>query len=342
MIKLITGTPGSGKTLFAVSEILEEAKKGRTIYCDIDGLKIDGVMPIADDLDWRDTPEGSLVVYDEAQQNDIFKAGRGALSDNPIVKDLEIHRHTGHDIIFITQSPIFMHNHIRQLVGEHMHLHRPYGAAVASVYQWRVCENNPNVESAKKRSENNRLFNFDKKLFDHYKSATVHTHKFKIPSKIRNMIFLLIGLIGLAYFFFQQTHYFKKPPDAAATTATTTTTTTAQNSIAAPAVPPLEYVPSTGAGGLDQQAQQHEMQRVAHVVQFGADCYAKNSYGELLDIPADKCRFYSDHPSMLSGSRVNQREYTQTQQPQPFASPSATISPISTESTKNDLNQVKL
>lgn len=125
MIKLITGTPGSGKTLFAVSEILEEAKKGRTIYCDIDGLRIDGVMPIADDLDWRDTPEGSLVVYDEAQQNDIFKAGRGALSDNQIVKDLEIHRHTGHDIIFITQSPIFMHNHIRQLVGEHMHLHRP-------------------------------------------------------------------------------------------------------------------------------------------------------------------------------------------------------------------------
>jgi zona occludens toxin len=153
------------------------------------------------------------------------------------------------------------------------------------------------------------------------------------------MIFLLLGLIGLAYFFFQQTHYFKKPPAAAATTTTTTTTTTAPT---LPSVPDLEYVPSTGAGGFDQQAQQHEMQRVAHVVQFGADCYAKNSYGELLDIPADKCRFYSDHPSMLSGSRVNQREYMQTQQPQAFASPSATISPISTESTKNDLNQVKL
>jgi hypothetical protein len=337
MIKLITGTPGSGKTLYAVSLIIESAKSGRVIFSDIEGLNVQGVMPIPQDLDWRETPEGALVVYDEAQQNEIFKAGRGTLSDNKIVSDLEIHRHTGHDIIFITQSPIFMHNHIRQLVGEHFHLHRPYGAAVASVYQWRVCENNPNVQSAKNRSENNSFFNFDKKLFEHYKSATVHTHKFKVPSKIRNILIVFFCLIAFTFYLFQQTTFFKKP--AVVETTTTTTTTGTLPPVAAP---DLEYFPSTGAGGLDQQTQQHEMQRVAYVVEFGSDCYAKNSFGELLDIPLDKCRFYSDHPSMLSGSRMNQREYAQTQQPQGFALPSAPISPISSESTKNDLNQVKL
>ena len=303
MIKLITGTPGSGKTLFGVAFILEEAKKGRSIYSDIDGLNIQGVMPIPDNLDWRDTPEGSLVVYDEAQQNNIFKAGKGALSDNEIVKDLEVHRHTGHDIVFITQSPIFMHNHIRQLVGEHSHLHRPYGAAVASVYQWRVCENNPNTDSAKKRSENNRLFNFDKSLFDHYKSATVHTHKFKIPSKIRNMVLILFCLVGLAFFFFNQTKYFKKPAESAAESAIAQSSAPSALSSARPDSQ-SDYVSST-----DHNTDRHELQRVAFVVSTSAgECYAKNSYGELLDIDQAKCKLYDDHPSLLSSSRSSQNQ----------------------------------
>ncbi|MEC8567742.1 MAG: zonular occludens toxin domain-containing protein [Pseudomonadota bacterium] len=50
MITLITGTPGSGKTLYAVSlilkyadankKLLEDGKEPRYIYSDIDGLNI--------------------------------------------------------------------------------------------------------------------------------------------------------------------------------------------------------------------------------------------------------------------------------------------------------------
>ena len=63
MIILITGTPGSGKTLFAVSKILAWAKENkREIFADIDGLSIDGIEKSPED--WRETPDGSIVVYD--------------------------------------------------------------------------------------------------------------------------------------------------------------------------------------------------------------------------------------------------------------------------------------
>ena len=68
MITLITGTPGSGKTLRAMYLIKEALAQGRAVYTDIDGVSLDGVTTVEMDHDWRDTPEGSLVVYDEVQR----------------------------------------------------------------------------------------------------------------------------------------------------------------------------------------------------------------------------------------------------------------------------------
>ncbi|EQD37260.1 Zonular occludens toxin, partial [mine drainage metagenome] len=39
---------------------------GRPCYSDIEGLNMPGVLPAPDD--WRTTPEGSFIVYDEAQK----------------------------------------------------------------------------------------------------------------------------------------------------------------------------------------------------------------------------------------------------------------------------------
>lgn len=199
---LITGTPGSGKTLYAVTRILEEAQKGRLIFSNIDGLKIDGVHPIPDDLDWRNTPDGSLVVYDEAQQHEMFKnLGKGN-SKEPIVSDMEVHRHTGHDLWFITQHPRLISSHIRSLIGEHINVHRPYGAPIASAYRWGICEENPNTKTAQARSEANYKVPFKKEVFKFYKSATVHTHKFRLPPNIRNAgIFLGILVLAVFYLF---------------------------------------------------------------------------------------------------------------------------------------------
>lgn len=341
MLILITGTPGSGKTLYAVHRIVNDwLKQDRLVYADIDGLNIEGVEKSPDD--WRDTPEGSLIVYDEAQQRDIFKHGRGSLSQSEIVQAFEIHRHTGHDIVFITQSAKFLHNHILDLVGEHYHLHRPYGAALASVYFWRKAVRNAQSKSAQNYVENESLFKYRKDLYKYYKSATVHTHKLAIPRKIIIWCSLPILMIGFLYTRFTDPNTQRMITGESVTTSTTTVTN-ADGSVKSVTTAPA----SAQTNVVDQSpvaAAAHEFQRVAHVVQFGSDCYAKNSYGELLDIPADQCRFYSDHPSMLSGSRnrTESLNQVQTQQSQGFASPAVPVSPISHESTKNDLNQVKL
>lgn len=192
MIILITGTPGSGKTLFAVSKIMQYAKENkREIFADIDGLNIDGIEKSPED--WRETPDGSIVIYDEAQQHTRFAATRGQRSQDEIVQAMEVHRHTGHDIIFITQSPKFLHNHILDLVGEHYHLHRPYGASLATAYYWRRAVRNPASQTQKALVENEFLFKYPKDLFKVYKSSNEHNVKFKLPKKL----WLIIGAIVL-------------------------------------------------------------------------------------------------------------------------------------------------
>jgi zona occludens toxin len=70
---------------------------------------------------------------------------------------------------------------------------------------------------------------------------------------------------------------------------------------------PASPVGTTGDNPATDQsaAEAHELTRPAQIVSSSAgDCYAKNSYGELLDISADKCNLYAEHPNLLSGSRI--------------------------------------
>lgn len=195
MIILVTGTPGSGKTLFVVSKILELKKQfpDRKIYADIDGLQIDGVEQSPDD--WRTTPDNSIVIYDEAQQHERFRAGTQANKDE-IVQKLQVHRHTGHDIWFITQSPRFLNAFVLDLVGEHYHLHRPYGAKLASVYYWRSVRKQPQSLASRELAENEFLFKYPKELFDVYKSATQHNVKLKIPKKLWLIVLAIVIMTG--------------------------------------------------------------------------------------------------------------------------------------------------
>lgn len=198
MIILVTGTPGSGKTLFVVSKILELKKQfpERKIYSDIDGLQIEGVEQSPED--WRTTPNNSIVIYDEAQQHSRFRSGTQSNNDD-IVQALQVHRHTGHDIWFITQSPRFLNTFVKDLVGEHYHLHRPYGAALASVYYWRSVRANPQSLSSRELAENEFLFKYPKELFNYYQSATQHNVKLKIPKKLFLIVGAMLAIGGLVY-----------------------------------------------------------------------------------------------------------------------------------------------
>lgn len=190
MMRLITGTPGAGKSLFAVSEIVQAVKDGRTVYTNIEGMELEGVYPLTD-KDWREYPDGSLIVYDECHQ--IFRAtGRPGLSQDPVISDMDMHRHRGFDLWFITQFPTKVHHEIRQMCDEHFHLLRQFGAKQATLYKWpeAVDSKDPHQRSVADKS----LFRYPKECFKFYKSASVHTAKLRIPAKLK-AVALVIALI---------------------------------------------------------------------------------------------------------------------------------------------------
>lgn len=204
MLILITAPPGSFKTAKGATLAKQYAKEGRPVYHNINGLNGDGLQPLPENDDWTTTPDGSVIIYDEAQMIDFFQyKGREKLSTDHRIKNLETHRHTGHDIILITQSPSFIHNHVLSLVGEHYHLHRAYGRAYADVFLWRYVSHTPHSTTAKNKAESHTKFKPDKTIFDEYKSTTIDTHKLKIPPiffKLGAFLLLVIAIVSYVVF----------------------------------------------------------------------------------------------------------------------------------------------
>lgn len=200
MITLITAVPGSGKTLLAVGLIVDYIAEGRHVFHNIAGLQVDKFSrpDLIHDApaDWRDTPHGSVVIYDECQQPHLYPATaqRGAVDDERLTA-METHRHTGHDLIFITQAPTFLHHHARKLVGQHIHLYRGGGSKIVARYEWsHVCDN-PNDRREQERADF-QAFPFNKAHFELYQSSTIHTHKFKIPRKLIILGVFILSLVA--------------------------------------------------------------------------------------------------------------------------------------------------
>lgn len=207
MITLITGVPGSGKTLMAVSDLAKKVDKewaGRKIF--VHGIP-DLTIPtesipdghsIQDMNVWLKWPEnnGSIVVIDEAQN--IFPPRSSGSKTPELVEWLHVHRHSGVDIILITQMPGRIDKHVRDLVGAHYHIHKtPLGVRMR--YFWDYCENNPKSGMKNARPE---VYKFDKKAFGLYKSAEIHT-KVKTPKSrvlwvipVALVVFVLTAYMG--------------------------------------------------------------------------------------------------------------------------------------------------
>ena len=74
-ITLITGLPGSGKTLRAVKFCKEAVDRGEVLFVsNLNGLKLPHI-PFEDPRQWRELPKGAVLVIDEAQQ--FFRTRRG-------------------------------------------------------------------------------------------------------------------------------------------------------------------------------------------------------------------------------------------------------------------------
>ena len=214
MITLITGAPGSGKTLLGVSEILrEEADKGRLLIVDgVPDLVIEHqpAHPLAEwtkvvvDPSSQDGkkllftfPEGALVFIDEAQR--VYRPRAAGSRVPPEVAAFETHRHQGLDFVIVTQHPNLIDANVRKLVGRHLHV-RDLGIFGRKVYEWPECGNVEQFRNAPVQ----RAHSFDKKAFALYKSSSLHIKpKRGLPKGVLALavsIPLLLAGVGAVWF----------------------------------------------------------------------------------------------------------------------------------------------
>lgn len=168
----------------------QQFKFVRPIYTNINGLLLSQARPLPHNYDWRQTPFGSVIIYDEAQLITIFS--EETKSVDPVVRDLTIHRHKSYDLYFISQDPALVHKYIRKLCGHHIHLINAFGFEQSIRLEWAICQDQPNALRNIARSEVNRLYRFPKVLYRVYTSTTASTRVKRYPWKK----FILIG--GLA------------------------------------------------------------------------------------------------------------------------------------------------
>lgn len=156
----------------------------RTIYSNINALKIDYTRALI--KDWREAPDGSIFVIDEVQLVEPYSDTK---IKDPIVQALTVHRHRGFDFYFITQSPSFLHPTVKELIGVHYHITRPYGRT-PKVYQFGSTRQYPNTLINKLNCESKFSFKPQDRIFKLYKSTTINTHQKRMPA----------GLIPLSLF----------------------------------------------------------------------------------------------------------------------------------------------
>ena len=206
MINLIVGTPGSGKTQFMISKILEIIKENdkleeqglerRKIYSDIKELLIPEVDPAPDD--WRDTPDGSIIIYDEVQMRPQFEYKGNQYSQDPMIKDLTIHRHTNKDLWLITQDSQRIEKGIHKLIDRMFFIKRPASKpAYTNVFEFDKWLSNPEPAANRNAKFKKYLdfyrFHFSDKYQSLYKSASDHS---SIKHKLPKQLFVFLGIIS--------------------------------------------------------------------------------------------------------------------------------------------------
>ena len=216
MIHLITGRPGHGKNIYALTfleqqEFINYDKDTKTFSSTIDrplffiafdGINIvDSTTAKYEDLDNLPTdqehdntskfPDNSVIVIDEAHRYSPKSTNKEGFTS--FVSFLKIHRHYGFDFIFITQSQKDLNIDIRNLVENHFRVNRPFGTQKSFVNHYLGAETSENKQPVKQSS---KPFVLDKRFFEVYKSASIHNYKSSIPKKYYVFILFFILFIG--------------------------------------------------------------------------------------------------------------------------------------------------
>jgi zona occludens toxin len=306
MITLITGTPGSGKTLYAVwHEIRLACEQGRSVYSSgIPKLKLP-VVPLSDSEihQWYVTDpklnpndpdevtklsniaEGSLIVIDEVQR--LWRpAGSGAAVPADIA-GLETHRHHGLDFVVICQHPSLLHRNVRALVGRHIHLRATaLGNYLYEFPEW--CEN-PQTKSARTSCVRSR-YRLPKAGFDLYESASLHVKVNKrkpIQFFIAMAILLVVPILGYQFI---RSVYLHGADKNLSVVSGDSKSIPDQNTLVNPqSSKDLKYL------NVSSVSSQVDWSKVAACVKSSSRCFCYGDSGERLSVPVPICQNAADY-----------------------------------------------
>ena len=218
MIYLITGVPGSGKTLYAVSTLIKSLMKDKVKNTSgkmvdrrlvVDGIPaltipheimantliedksitvVDGGHGVGNWFDW--CRPGDVIVIDEVQR--IWRPRAMGTKPPKMITELETHRHKGVDLILITQNPMLIDQNVRRLVGRHQHVRRLWGMARALIYDWDGCQ----ADVHRVASANKTMWAYPKDAYKLYASSEAHTkQKQAFPVWVALPILALVGMV---------------------------------------------------------------------------------------------------------------------------------------------------
>lgn len=141
---------------------------------------------------WNELPAGALIFIDECQH--FFPVKPHGSKRPEHYEKFQTHRHKGYDIHLVTQDPLFIDSHVRNLAGWHIHYKRPLGGSVLN--RWRSDSIISNIRDTKELAKAVKsTFPRDSKYYGLYWSSDEHTHKAKIPWQAYMLPFLL-AIVG--------------------------------------------------------------------------------------------------------------------------------------------------
>jgi zona occludens toxin len=192
-IVLLTGIPGSGKTLRMMQIAERGLKEGRPVFQNgINGMSMPGVQEWPDPHAWKDLPPRALLLVDEAQ--DHFRARPGSVRPPESITDMERIRHSGVCLVLTTQQPTYLDKHLRGLVGRHEHLVEVLAGKQSNVYAFRSTRDD--ITPGGLSDAELTLWSHPKHLHKTYKSAEVHTKKLRIPFRLKALAAFAVVVIG--------------------------------------------------------------------------------------------------------------------------------------------------
>lgn len=196
---LLTGVPGSGKTLRMMEYLYAALAEGRPCYvCNVDGLNVPGAIPFDDPHQWQDLPARSVLFVDEAQR--YFRARRGMIDPPQSITAMETIRHDGVCIVMTTQQPTYLDKHIRGLIGHHEHIVEVIAGRTSNVYTFRSTRDE--VTPSALNDATYELWQHPRKLHGAYTSAEVHTKKTLIPLRVKALAALALAVVAYGAYAF--------------------------------------------------------------------------------------------------------------------------------------------